>query len=274
MTITILRYGEARKTPLAPPPLNREVPVDEPYELDVDILGSLPGDQPLGATDEELEDAVAPDKDKINRAGGRNDGAPETDDAHQAKWRGRAVQLARSGAKVAVKTAMTLDKLRAKAGQESAKTRLGVVPSAKGKKSKQSKNQSEHQSPSVFETKYRGQKGYAHLNSNSNGSEEELSISFTTEVPPSSSTSTSTSASSEVKPLWTMPINDITALNKYHGYGAKSKLIVGWALEKEIRDGLEIMDKDGTSRVLTAMPRRDELFNRLCAVGEQVWEIW
>ncbi|KAI0397530.1 hypothetical protein F5Y17DRAFT_414757 [Xylariaceae sp. FL0594] len=266
MTVTMLRYGEARDTPLAPPPTNREAPVDEPYELTPDVLDACGPDRPLGATDGELVEAVAPDHEKINRAGGRDDGAPETDDANQAKWRSRAVQVARTGAKVAVKTAMTLDKLRAKAGQESAKTRLGAVPPSKGKASKK---QEKDASPSVFQARYHGQPGYVYLNKHSDDNAE-ASVSFTTEVP----LEAPGYDGPQPKPLWTVPINDITALNKYHGYGAKSKLITGWALEKEIRDGLEITDLAGNSRVLTAMARRDELFNRLCAIGGQAWEIW
>ena len=49
---------------------------------------------------------------------------------------------------------------------------------------------------------------------------------------------------------------------------------MGWALDREIADGLEIVDKLGNSYVVTAMVLRDELFNRLVAMGGQKWEAW
>jgi len=54
----------------------------------------------------------------------------------------------------------------------------------------------------------------------------------------------------------------------------KAKLVVGWALSREIADSLEILDKQGNRWVLTAMVLRDELFNRLIAMGGQKWEAW
>ena len=51
-------------------------------------------------------------------------------------------------------------------------------------------------------------------------------------------------------------------------------MIVGWATEKEIADGLEISTVTGQRFKLTAMPRRDEVFNRIVALGKQHWEMW
>ena len=58
------------------------------------------------------------------------------------------------------------------------------------------------------------------------------------------------------------------------GYGWKAKLIVGWATDREIADGIIIMDKEGKERHLTAIHLRDELFDRLVAMGPQMWESW
>lgn len=58
------------------------------------------------------------------------------------------------------------------------------------------------------------------------------------------------------------------------GLGWKSKLVVGWALDREVADGLEIVDKLGNHYLVTAMVLRDELFNRLIAMGGQKWEAW
>jgi hypothetical protein len=48
--------------------------------------------------------------------------------------------------------------------------------------------------------------------------------------------------------------------------------VVGWATEREIADGLLIIDKEGNKKQLTAIALREELFNRLVAMGAQMWE--
>jgi hypothetical protein len=49
---------------------------------------------------------------------------------------------------------------------------------------------------------------------------------------------------------------------------------VGWATDREITDGLLIVDKNGNKKQLTAIALREELFNRLIAMGSQIWECW
>jgi hypothetical protein len=56
------------------------------------------------------------------------------------------------------------------------------------------------------------------------------------------------------------------------GLGWKAKIIVGWAFDREVADGLEIVDKMGDTWRITALPLRDELFNRLVAIDGQKWE--
>lgn len=56
-------------------------------------------------------------------------------------------------------------------------------------------------------------------------------------------------------------------LKKLGGLGWKAKLVVGWALDREVADGLEIVDKLNNHYIVTAMVLRDELFNRLIAMA-------
>lgn len=58
------------------------------------------------------------------------------------------------------------------------------------------------------------------------------------------------------------------------GLGWKAKMVVGWATEREIADGILIIDKNGDQKQLTAIALREELFNRLVAMGHQMWEAW
>jgi hypothetical protein len=45
-------------------------------------------------------------------------------------------------------------------------------------------------------------------------------------------------------------------------------------MDREIADGLLITDKYGDKKLLTAIALREELFNRLVAIGAQMWEAW
>ena len=56
--------------------------------------------------------------------------------------------------------------------------------------------------------------------------------------------------------------------------GWKAKLVVGWATDRKVADGIELVDKKGEKGRFTAVPLREELFNRLVAMGGQVWESW
>jgi hypothetical protein len=66
----------------------------------------------------------------------------------------------------------------------------------------------------------------------------------------------------------------IQEIKKVGGLGWKSKMVVGWAMDREVADGLLVTDKTGNQKQLTAIALRDELFNRLVAIGAQMWESW
>jgi hypothetical protein len=51
-------------------------------------------------------------------------------------------------------------------------------------------------------------------------------------------------------------------------------MVVGWATDREIADGILIIDKNGDQKLLTAIALREELFNRLVAMGHHMWEAW
>ena len=78
----------------------------------------------------------------------------------------------------------------------------------------------------------------------------------------------------DLHPLWSIPVGDISELRKVGGFGWKGKLVIGWAMGREVADGLVITDRKGSDTRLTAMLLRDELFNRLVAMGGQKWECW
>lgn len=256
MTITLLRLGEAHGIPLPPPPWPQKPPPQQPHELTDDVLGASGGDHPLGATEEEILEAVEKNPEMVSEAGG--DDHEVTSSGSHGKRRSKVLGVFRTGARVAAKTLIGVDKMRAKAGAESAKNRLGAAsvlqePPIAG--------------PVEFKGQYRGEQGFLCITTDS----ASPCLCFSTE---SSKDSSHGMIIHELQPAWVIPIANITELNKYSGYGAKAKLLAGWALEGKIMDGFEIVDKQGYSTLITSIPHRDELFNRLCAIGSQKWEVW
>lgn len=74
----------------------------------------------------------------------------------------------------------------------------------------------------------------------------------------------------EFDPKFSIQIEDIAELKKLGGLGWKSKLIVGGVLGMEVIDALSLINRHGETITITALPRRDELFNRLIALSQNV----
>jgi hypothetical protein len=157
-----------------------------------------------------------------------------------------------------VKGAIASDTVRAKAGSHPAKNRLGAVPSA---------NADPLTGPVDFKGRYDGKKGRVYITTKSTIPAVGFSTDTTTEA-------LGTEGIEQLHPKWSIAIGDIKELKKIGGYGWKAKLVVGWSLGLEVNDGLEITDRRGNVRRITALPLRDELFNRLIAIGGQKWEAW
>ncbi|KAM0206231.1 hypothetical protein ACHAPA_012369 [Fusarium lateritium] len=256
LTITLLREGERKKMPLLPPPSSVGPPTHDHPFLDDGILGASLGDCPLGATKGEIQATVERDEETIEDTGG--DDHEHCKPGSGGKKRSRLLSIIKPVAQAAARTVIGVDKLRAKAGSESAKNRVGVAspredPPIAG--------------PVEFTCRWHGERGFVYVTTDT--------------VSPSLCFSKRSSVGDldkekyqEVQPVWVIPISQITVINKYSGYGAKAKLLAGWALEDVIADGMEIIDSEGKSFLVTAMERRDELFNRLCSIGDQKWTIW
>ncbi|KAL9568996.1 hypothetical protein ACKAV7_006863 [Fusarium commune] len=255
LTIALLRHGERNKAPLSPPPKSKGPPPEDPHILDDDVLSASNGDRPVGASPEEVRNAVQEEPGAVQDTGGDDHEYPDHETG--GKRRGKLLAIVKPVAQAATKIVIGVNKIRAKTGTVSAKNRVGAastreIPPIAG--------------PVEFTCRWQGEKGFVYLTTDT----DSPCLCF-------SRTSVGVSDDSsyhEVLPTWTIPVKSITTLNKYSGYGAKAKLLAGWALESEIKDGLEIVESDGKSFLITAMARRDQLFNRLCAIGDQKWEIW
>lgn len=258
LTVTLLRVGEANKAPLPPPPYIGQPPPDEPAEVTDDHLRAVGSDYPLNATDEEIKDAIAHDPNTAHETAG-SDVAASKDKKHGHKG-SRVMHMMKGAIKGSVETALGADHLKAKAGSGHAKARLGIIP----------KNPAADLSgPIDFKCRFHGHKGYAYIATKATIP----CVAFSQDKAIAKSGSAERT-DDQLHPVWTVAVADIKELRKVGGLGWKAKLVVGWALDREVADGLEIIDKQGNKYLLTAMVLRDELFNRLVAMGGQKWEAW
>lgn len=239
-------------------------PPQESVGLGPETLNSTYGDSPLGATPDELDAAAAVDEHRLKHAGGGDDevSGGKKDDDGGSKTRKKLLHLFKFGARGVAKTIIAADKARAKLGNPSAKARLGAA--SKPRKQRLS-------GPLEFQASYDGIVGFVYVTTDPAAAT--LCFSETAAATDASADASADPEGKEAKPAWSVRVADIVELNKFSGYGTKVKMMAGWALDKAIMDGIEIVDRGGKSRVITAVPRRDQLFNRLCALGQQSWKV-
>lgn len=242
LTITLLRIGEANKAPLPPPPSSDQPPPSHPKSLNGDDLS-------LDATDSEIHEAIHEDPNEQ----ADSDAAASQKPKHRHGE--RLLGFFKGTTKTGVETKLGIDKVKAMVGSTTAKNHLGILPKA---------SEQIVSGPVDFKARYHGHKGWIY-------------ISTTGPIPLVSffRSAHNTRVDGDMSDaLFSIPIPDIQELKKIGGLGWKSKLVVGWATSKTVADGLDITDKGGNVRRLTAIRLREELFNRLVAMGGQKWESW
>ncbi|OBR03333.1 hypothetical protein CH63R_12460 [Colletotrichum higginsianum IMI 349063] len=234
LTITLLRIGERNKAPLPPPPVSSEPPPDVPHATAGEGL------EHLGVDQDEIDEAVQPDPNALAPAESQTE-------EHKQKKGHRILNFIKSTAKGGINTTLAADKVKAKVGAKHAKDRLGVVKTGPDPE----------KGPISFPARWKGKKGRAFITATATTP----ALSWTTD-------------SDDLNPTWTVSVGDIAQIRKMGGLGWKSKIFVGWATDREIADGLIVTDTMGKEHHLTAIISRDELFNRLVAIGSQMWEAW
>lgn len=165
----------------------------------------------------------------------------------QPKKKNKFVQFLRNVTGGSIQVFLTTDSVKAAAGEKHAQNRLGVLTQPKPKL---------FAGPVSFPARFKGQKGFVYITTTATSP----ALSWTTNL-------------DNVDPAWSLPIADMIKLRKVGGLGWKSRIVVSWALQKKIVDGLIITTADGKEHHLTAVTMRDELFNRLVAAGSQMWEV-
>ncbi|KAK0624984.1 hypothetical protein B0T17DRAFT_531609 [Bombardia bombarda] len=242
LTITLLR----------PPPA-------KPAALTDDHLRATGGDDaPMDASPAEIAAAIRHDPlaDRERQDGSDID---HSTNAHHGKLGHRIVGFVRNATKGLVKTAVGADTVRAKAGiSHHAKERLGVIPKP---------DAVPVSGPVEFKARYNGKKGHVYLSTTATIPMLAFSAKETMEE-------VGGQKREDLHPAWSVAVADIAELKKIGGYGWKAKLVVGWSMERELADGLEIRTVERQVYKITAVPLRDELFNRVVAMGAQKWEAW
>lgn len=256
LTITLLRLGEVNDSPIPPPPATLEEPPSKPAPI---VLQ----DVPLDASGADIENAVKPDPAIINQVTEPQLHAGDRNEKPANKKGGlipTMIKMFKGTTATGVETKLAANYAMAGLGRRHAKDHLGILhkkgltPSPRG--------------PVEFQCRYKGKKGTAVIDCSS----DEGAVLFFTSEPSSLGPGPPTIANAK-KVLFSIPVNDIRHMKKIGGMGWKGKLIVGWAeAEKEVIDGLQIIGKDPKQDFrITAMKTRNQLFNRLAAMGDQVW---
>ncbi|KAI9654048.1 MAG: hypothetical protein M1831_005565 [Alyxoria varia] len=257
LTLTLLRIGEANKAPLPPPPQTGAPPPERPAEMSEGDLASAGADAPLGASHAEIK-AEAAALDTSAKAEVKGSDVAASKEHKHGKKGSRVLGFFKSSAKGTIETAIGADRLKAQAGSTAAKNRLGVLP-------KQSADLVS--GPIDFKCRHLGKKGNVYISSKATIP----CVSFTKEA---TVEEIGSQEREDLHPVWSIAIADIKDIRKIGGFGWKAKLVVSWTLDRQIADGMEITNKQGITYKVTAMPLRDELFNRLIAMGGQKWESW
>ncbi|KAF2712250.1 hypothetical protein K504DRAFT_464328 [Pleomassaria siparia CBS 279.74] len=256
LTVTLLRIGEANKAPLPPPPYINTPPPEKPAEISEQDLRATGADWPLNATAEELDTAMTHDPTVPHETGGAD--IDSSKDNKHGKKGSRILNFFKGTMRGGVETAIGTDKLKAKVGDHHARDRLGAVPK---------KNADMTSGPIEFKSRFQGSKGHVYITTKATIP----CVAFSTD---STIEKVGTLEREDLHPLWSIPVGEISELKKEGGYGWKAKLVIGWAMGREVADALEIIERNGKVWKITAVPLRDELFNRLVAVGGQKWECW
>ncbi|KAL2174051.1 uncharacterized protein P884DRAFT_210039 [Thermothelomyces heterothallicus CBS 202.75] len=312
LTLTLLRHGEANHAPLPPPPRRvTSPPPDKPAALsDGDLRAGTGGDSPLGVSNtaeldsattyapstipHETKNTAGPDIHAAavgdrDRTGAAGSGATTSKPGHGHGHGHRILGFFKGTTRGAVKTAVGTDKPRAKApgGAGARDDRLGVLAPGRGSGAGGGQQQEGRgpapAGPAGFEARWEGHRGRVYVCASGatvpavafgKSSPSTMTSSSSSASPgPGDGASGGTVGEEELgRPMWSVPAADVVEMLKIGGYDSKARLVAGWSMGTEVKDGLVIRTVAGDEYKMTAAPMRDELFNRLIALGGQKWE--
>ncbi|KAK0562507.1 hypothetical protein OC861_005276 [Tilletia horrida] len=304
LTVALLRIGEANKSPLPPPPLPIAAEKEgkagpEPVVPEGEEIADHPDIPPEYR--EELR-RQAQEKQAQDKATGEDDSSSSKE--KEKKKPSKIVSILKVTAKSLTASALGVNRAEATVlGTEASRARLGVVKKALAERAL-------GDGPAAFKARYKGKKGLVIISTSSTtpcvsfeprqpavtraamsavdqmrskGEEAKGSGKNKTSVGSDGASGAEQTTKQALEktvettrraPLFSIQIEDIVDLSKRGGLGWKAKLLVSWAMDSDIADGLEVITKTGEKFLITAMPRRDEVFNRLIALSPNTtWEL-
>lgn len=292
ITITLLRLGEANKSPVPPPPPAVVAPPPSAKE-GKEIDKALP--------EEYKEDIENHRKELAEEEKSSSKGVDDSDQKPTKKG-SKILALFKGGVRAGTQTALGTNRVKAEVGFERAKQKVGVVnkdsdvlgdgpasfhgrhhgkrglvlvsttattPCVSFERVWPAHARAAHaayiKAKEVQEKKADKREGETTTNDGEDGEDESNALKLLRDA----------AEKARPAPLFSVQVDDIVSLKKIGGLGWKGKLVVGWAMDSQVTDGLEIQDRKGEKFIVTALPRRDELFNRLASMGkDHKWEAW
>lgn len=238
IAITLLRIGEAHKTPLPPVPTSKPDDPDHQNLFDAENI-------PIGATRSDFLDATMP---SVAEKAHSDDNEEKPKHRHLSKF----VRFFKSNAKSFVEAKLAIDHVRAATGSQKAKDHLGVLPKTKSLI---------YAGPREYQCRFEGKQGWAVITESA-----KPSVLFTRDDPRLIS-------STKLKPVFETAVQDIKRMKRATAFvNSAIEAAVAFSSDQELLASLEIENKEGEVWRLTVIPERDELFNRLVATGNQRWE--
>ena len=268
LTLTLLRIGEAHHSPIPPVPSTNATDANELPDVQIDQV-------PLGASRDEVVQAIEPSP--MPKGHGDHSSSPinanvnenankEEKGKPKHQHLSKVITFFRGNTKATVETKLAVDHVRAAAGSQKARGHLGVLPKEKNLI---------YAGPAEFAARYDGKRGWLYITSLDTSKTKltstEPHLLFTSEDPRGQNSKIDPFDKS--KTPWLIPLRDIHRLKRATAFASKpAEMAANWSEDKQLLGSLEIDDEGGKTWRFTAIPERDELFNRLIALGKQRWE--
>ncbi|KAF7959421.1 hypothetical protein EAE96_001040 [Botrytis aclada] len=234
LTLTLLRIGEANHTPLPPVRTSHPDDCNQKQIIDEDNI-------PLEATNAEIQHAIHP-------SGNMEKSLPQPEEQGEGPKHPKLAKFIRAlkfNTAATVETKLAVDHVRAKAGNEKAKANLGILPKEKNLI---------YAGPSEYKARYDGKKGWLYITG--------TSILFSHEEQGNRSSI-----------VVEIPFAVIKQLKRAAAVAAKTtEVAADWGSERDLLGSVEVIGLNDKTWKFTALPERDELFNRLVAISGHRWE--
>jgi len=246
LALTLLRIGEDHNTPLPPPPqYEGEAPTRSPSPTLEDDLPPVNPDTAERDLSHDHEYAG----DNLSKTAVEDNSPTATNTEAGKHKKHRILGFLKGTAKTTVSAVMGADRVKAQAGSQHSKERQGVL-----------RKRNYVDGPSMFRCRHDGKKGWALISTSA--TTPCLAWVKDNKLP----------GTNDFDPKFSIQLQDIVELKKLGGLGWKSKLLLGGGLGMEIIDGMSLVTANGETITLTAVPRRDEMFNRLIALSQNRWD--